>query len=106
VLIERAYQAICLVVLLVAGQQGAVLHELGHLTGAQQPTRTVESPQPSDPVCALCSEFAQVSSPTFAYSFDLPPIAPTASVALSAPQITSVDAPVPTARSRGPPSLS
>jgi hypothetical protein len=103
---SRIHQALCLVLLLIAGQQGALNHELGHLTGAQNAGRSAESPKPADPLCALCAEYAQASSPTFAYSFDLPPIARAAHQAIAAARIKSADASVPTARSRGPPYLS
>ena len=95
----------CLVFLLIAGQQGALVHELGHLTGARVQSLDAQAEQAAEGACALCPSFAQAASPTFSYSFDVPSLAPVRTEKSSALLIESASAPVPTPRSRGPPSL-
>jgi hypothetical protein len=100
------YQAVCLVLLLIAGQQGALVHELGHLSGIHGPDLSAGSQHPAEPVCALCPSFAQAASPAFGYSLPLLP-APAAAIDRIVARIVGIiDVSVPTPRSRGPPSLS
>jgi len=98
-------QSLCLVLLLIAGQQGALVHELGHLTGARTQSVDAQSEQAADSACALCPSFAQAASPTFSHSFDFPSLAPAQMENASAVLVESAGAPVPTPRSRGPPTL-
>jgi hypothetical protein len=100
------YQAFCLVLLLVAAQDGALVHEFSHLAGAQHAAHSADSSASNTSTCALCPSFAQAASPTFAHSFTIPQIAPAGLQLVAAPRIESADASLPTARSRGPPNLS
>lgn len=100
------YPAWCLLVLLIAGQQAALLHELGHLTGAERAEQQqTGSKHVTDTACALCPAFAQVATPAFGHSVTHPVLLLEKSEGLSAPRLTVLNAAVPTPRSRGPPAL-
>ena len=101
---SHVYRALTLV-LLLAAQQGAVMHELGHFSAAQSAAVNVGSGV-SDGACALCPAFAQAASPAFSHSLHIPLLVRTEVERSSEPQIGVIDTAVPTPRSRGPPSLS
>jgi hypothetical protein len=103
--LKHAYRALCLVALLIAGQQGAVVHELGHLTGAQCANVHV-GPSEIDGSCALCPLFAQVAAAAFSHSFQIPFLPRFGIERVSEPAVRIIDGTGPTPRSRGPPSLS
>jgi hypothetical protein len=105
-LVRHVYQALCLVVLMIAGQQGAVVHELGHLTGVQGVDLRAGAGEGSDATCALCPAFAQVATPAFSHSFYLPSLLRVEIARLAELRVATVEASVPTPRSRGPPSQS
>jgi hypothetical protein len=96
---------LCLGVLLIAGQQGAVVHELGHLAAAQGVPH-LSAGGTADGACALCPLFAQVATAAVSHSFQLPSLLRPGIERASDPAIEAVDGDVPTPRSRGPPSLS
>jgi hypothetical protein len=100
------YQALGLVLLLMTAQQGAVVHELSHLSGIGGVEFQVDSRGAVDTICALCPAFAQVVTPAFSHSFHIPLLV-RAELRLSPePRFFAVSADVPSPRSRGPPSLS
>jgi hypothetical protein len=103
---SHVYRALTLVLLLLAAQQGAVMHELGHFSAAQSAAVNVGSGGVSDGACALCPAFAQAASPAFSHSLHIPLFVRTEAERSSEPQIGVIDTAVPTPRSRGPPSLS
>jgi hypothetical protein len=103
---SQMYRAVCLVLLLIAGQQGALVHELGHLSSVHSPEPSVDSQHPAEPVCALCSSFAQAASPAFGYSLPFLPLPAATADRIVARIAGIIDVSVPTPRSRGPPSLS
>jgi hypothetical protein len=103
---KHVYQAFCLVLLLIAGQQGAVVHEVGHLTGAHAVNVHVDSGDTAETTCALCPVFAQVATPAFSHSFLIPLLVRAEAERSAELPIEVVDASIPTPRSRGPPSLS
>jgi hypothetical protein len=103
-LMRHIYQALCLVFLLLAGQHGAVVHELGHLSGSHGVS--VAPDDSTDTTCALCPSFAQVASPAFSHSFVVPLPFRVEIERLLEPRAERADASVPAPRSRGPPSLS
>jgi hypothetical protein len=92
-----------LMLLLVSGQQGAVVHELGHFAGAQTPELSQAPGDSLDPACALCPSFAQAASPAFSHSFVLPRIARACIERRDETLIVAVTGAVPAPRSRGPP---
>jgi hypothetical protein len=61
-----------LILFLISGQQGAVVHELGHFAAAHTPDWSKAPDDSLDPACALCPSFAQAASPALSHSFVLP----------------------------------
>jgi hypothetical protein len=104
--LKHVYRALALVALLIAGQQGAVVHELGHLTGAQSAHLQASASETTDSHCALCPLFAQAATAAFSHSFQIPLLLRAGIDRVAEPPVEAVDAAVPTPRSRGPPSLS
>ncbi len=103
---RHVYRALTLVLLLIAAQQGAVVHELSHVSGAIKCELRVQSDGVADATCALCPAFAQVVTPAFSHSFHIPLLVRFALEVISEPRYAAIDAAVPRPRSRGPPSLS
>ena len=103
---RHVYKALSLFLLLLTAQQGAVVHELSHLSGADQSRVRVDAGGTVDTSCALCPAFAQAASPTFSHSFQIPLLVRMELQLTPEPRFADVDAPVPPPRSRGPPSLS
>ena len=104
--LKHLYRALCLVVLLIAGQQGAVVHELGHLAAAQSVDLHSSASESTDGNCALCPLFAQVATAAFSQSFQIPLLLRAGIDRVSEPPVEAIGGAVPTPRSRGPPSLS
>jgi hypothetical protein len=71
-LLKHVYQSLCLVLLLIAGQQGALVHELGHLSGAHALDLRASPTHAAETACGLCPSFAQVATPAFSPSFTQP----------------------------------
>jgi hypothetical protein len=89
--------------LLVFAQQGAVLHELGHLQhGDRGQGAALRAQLSADGTCATCEAFAQVANPASGAASTL---SASAAVYLPtpAPNYTIVAADTPTPRNRGPP---
>jgi hypothetical protein len=103
---KHVYKALCLWLLLITAQQGAVVHELSHISGLSSAVAHVESGGAADTACALCPAFAQASSPAFSHSFQTPLLGRATPEVEVAPQYSAISATVPRPRSRGPPSLS
>lgn len=102
---RQLFKLLGLLLLLMAAQQGAVVHELSHASGANSlELRTQDGA--ADSSCALCPAFAQVVSPALGHSFHIPILARLALERISEPRYLTIDAAVPRPRSRGPPSLS
>jgi hypothetical protein len=91
-----------LLLLLLAAQQGAVVHELSHLSGLSGSEFSVDSGD-ANATCALCPAFAQATTPAFSHSFDVPLLVRAALAPEPKPPIAVIDTAVPTPRSRGPP---
>lgn len=103
---RNLYKALGLLLLLMTAQQGAVVHELSHVTGAAQAQLQIHAGGAADSTCALCPVFAQVVTPAFSHSFHIPLLVHAGSQLTPEPRFVGVDASVPRPRSRGPPSLS
>jgi hypothetical protein len=105
---RQVLKSLGLLLLLLIAQQGAVVHELGHLAEVS-PTlagsaEAKPAPGLADATCALCPAFAQVVTPAFSHSFHIPMLLRTALERSAEPFHVTIDAAVPTPRSRGPPS--
>ena len=103
---RHLFKALGLLLLLVTAQQGAVVHELSHVSGARSDVLRAQAGGVEDTTCALCPAFAQVVAPAFSHSFHIPPLGRSAPELSSEPRHSAIDAAVPRPRSRGPPSLS
>ena len=89
--------------LLVFAQQGAVLHELGHLSlGDRTQGSALRAQLPADGSCATCEAFAQVANPASGASSTLVASA-AVYLPVPAPLYAIIAAATPTPRSRGPP---
>jgi len=71
-LVKHLSTVLGLMLFLISGQQGAVVHELGHFAGAHTADLSKAPGDSIDPACSLCPSFAQAASPTFSHSFVLP----------------------------------
>jgi hypothetical protein len=103
---RQVFKAAGLLLLLMAAQQGAIVHELSHVSGANRIDLQVQSDGAADKSCALCPAFAQVVTPAFSHSFHIPLLVRFALERVLEPQHAAIDAAIPRPRSRGPPSLS
>jgi hypothetical protein len=103
---REVFKVIGLLLLLMVAQQGAVVHELSHVLGANHVDLRVQSDEAADKTCALCPAFAQVVTPAFSHSFHIPLLVRFALDPVSEPRYAAIDAAVPRPRSRGPPSQS
>jgi len=103
--VRHVYKSLCLMLLLIAAQQGAVVHELSHFSGVQS-IELRDSGGTADSLCALCPVFAQVVTPAFSHTFHVPLLVRASAERISAPHIEAADTAIPTPRSRGPPPLS
>jgi hypothetical protein len=104
--LRQLYRTLCLVALVMAGQHGAFVHEIGHLAAAQTPDlHPVGAEESSEANCALCPLFSQVATAAFSHSLQIPPLLRADVERVSEPEAGSVKASIPTPRSRGPPSL-
>jgi len=103
---RQVLKTLGLLLLLLVAQQGAVVHELSHLSGANHVELQVQTDEAADKTCALCPAFAQVVTPAFSHSFHLPLLVRLALEPVTEPRYAAIDAAVPRPRSRGPPSLS
>jgi len=104
--VRPVYRALCLVLLLIGAQQGAVVHELSHFSAVHGADVQNDSGGVAEGNCALCPAFAQVVTPAFSHSLDIPLLLRAAAERSSEPPIEAAGTAVPTPRSRGPPSLS
>jgi hypothetical protein len=99
---RKVYLALVLPLFMLLSQQGAVLHEIGHLS--ETPSPLEQKRQPADKLCETCLAFAHLSA---AAKPEVPQIAlPAFQHALpSADPVPYVAADAPSQRSRGPPTF-
>ncbi len=92
--------------LLIAAQQGAVVHEVGHLSGGAHGAHFGVDSGATDGGCALCPAFAQVVSPAFSHSIPFPPLVRAELERSPEPRLEAIGSNLLTPRNRGPPSRS
>ena len=97
---RKLYLSLVLPLLMLLSQQGAVWHEIGHLSNAPSPFE--QKRQPGDKLCETCLAFAHL---TAAAKPEVPSLSlPAFRHALpSADPVPFVAADAPSQRSRGPP---
>ena len=110
---RQVLKSLGLLLLLLTAQQGAVVHEIGHLSEISSSDVSSNDLSSSEArstaglagaACALCPAFAQVITPAFSHSFHIPVLLRAALERGTDPRYIAVEAAVPTPRSRGPPS--
>lgn len=99
----RFFKSLAVLLLLVAAQQGSVVHDLSHLASVSTHGHNVDADLTDGAPCALCPVFAQASAPIFSHSFQPPDLHGPATERTSAPLRELIDSPAPRPRSRGPP---
>lgn len=100
---HKVFKALCFWLLLIATQQGAVVHEVGHFAGSGGVSTRVDAAETPDAACGLCSIFAQVVTPAFSHAFHVPPLVRAVPERFCEPRFAAILGAVPTPRSRGPP---
>jgi len=103
---RQIFKLLSLLLLLMIAQQGAVVHELTHLSGIGRGELQVQAGGIADTICAQCPAFAQVVTPAFSHAFHVPLLGRAAPELSSEPKFSPIDTAVPRPRSRGPPSSS
>ena len=93
-----------LLLVLLAAQHGAVVHELSHLPGSSRAEVRVQGGEAAE-ACALCPAYAQVATPAFSQAFHVPLLIRAGLQSSPEPADAAVDAAIPSPRSRGPPAL-
>jgi hypothetical protein len=103
-LLSIRLRLILLALLLVLDQQGALLHELGHLRhGAAAPAITLHADEHADGLaCPTCEAFAQIANPASGAVHTVP-VCPAALLPTPDPCYSIAGALAPRPRSRGPP---
>jgi hypothetical protein len=105
--VRRTSLPLLLSVLLVLVQQGAVLHELGHLSGGGQHAGVALRAQAQGSgaaQCLSCEAFAQVANPASGAAVSTA-ADPATFIPIAGPDHAVASADSPTPRSRGPPSV-
>jgi hypothetical protein len=103
---RQLFKTLGLLLLLMTAQQGAVVHELSHLSDADHVGLRAQADAGADKTCALCPVFAQVVTPAFSHSFHIPHLVRFALDPVPELRYAAIDAAVPRPRSRGPPASS
>jgi hypothetical protein len=99
--LRRLWYALLLPLLLVGAQHGALLHELGHHTGAQA-QHAGDEPDGDTP-CALCLAYAQVASAASAAPGPLPLLTALAFALAAEAGFRARPGTAPVPHNRGPP---
>lgn len=101
---RHAFKHLSLLLLLILAQQGAVVHEVAHVNGVANMDLKAASGA-ADSACALCPAFAQVNTPAFSHSFDIPLLIRVTLELSAEPLYAVIGTAVPRPRSRGPPAF-
>ena len=97
---------VSLLLLLIAAQHGAVVHELSHFSGSRSIAVQAGPAGLAEAACALCPAFAQAASPAFSHSFQIPLLDPSVVAITRSPRYSAPGLSGPQPRSRGPPAFS
>ncbi len=100
---RKLHISLGIALLLLLAQQGAVLHEISHICQVSRADARVHASTLADKTCELCLAFSQVANPA-SQSVDQYLSTPATCSAELARVTAEMAAPVPTPRSRGPPS--
>ena len=97
---RQLFRNLGLLLLLLVAQHGALVHELGHVTGG---AGKVVPSGVLDSTCAQCPAFAQVATPAFSHAFHIFLLVRSAIEPSAVPLFAVIDTAPPQPRSRGPP---
>lgn len=100
---RKVLLSLSLWLLLLFGQHGAILHELGHVCRAAGTDISVQSMPARDGTCELCLGYSQLSTPA-SHSVPIVLLERIAAAIGTAQSVASTPVDLPTPRSRGPPS--
>jgi hypothetical protein len=103
---RHLYHILCLLLLMMLAQHGAAVHELSHVHGVDAIDVRADASNAADNTCALCPVYAQAVTPAFSHVFHAPVLVHANPDRSAEPRYSAVTTPVPTPRSRGPPSIS
>ena len=96
---------IALLCLLLLAQQGAIVHELGHLAAWMRAATAIGQTHRAEKACALCPVYAQAVTPACSHPYPTPPLAHATPDRTSEPDRPAAGAAAPRPRSRDPPSF-
>ena len=99
---SHALKCLGLLLVLLLAQQGAVVHELSHVSAALSAGSKLDAGNSVD-ACAQCPAFAQASTPAFSHAFQLPLKVLITAQLTTELTIAAIEAALPDPRSRGPP---
>jgi hypothetical protein len=99
-------QSLGLLFVVLAAQQGAVVHELSHAPRIVRADLQMQSAESADSACTLCPAYAQAATPAFSHSFAVPLGVRSTSQRILDHADAAIDAAIPSPRSRGPPASS
>ena len=103
---KHVFKNLGLLFVLMVAQQGAVVHELSHVSRLGSVELQLKSGGAAEALCVACPAFAQVVTPAFSHAFHVPARIRVCAERQAELLFSVADAPVPLSRSRGPPSLS
>jgi hypothetical protein len=100
----RIRSVFLLSIVLLCAQQGAMLHELGHIYRNSAPAITAGGNVTDGKVCETCLAFAQIANPATG-TLHVAPIVRSIHERSAEPEYSITAASAPAPRSRGPPIL-
>ncbi len=102
---RQFHRTIALLLLLVTAQQGALVHELSHLSRPGSAGARTETSVAAERACALCASYAQIGNAA-SPAVHVPAIVRARPELNAEPYLALIAAEVPRPRSRGPPTFS
>ncbi len=102
---KATLRSIALLSSLLFAQQGAIVHELGHVTAWMRAVTEVGPGHRAEKPCALCPVYAQAVTPACSHPYPRPRLTHATPDRTSAPLLASVGTAAPRPRSRGPPTF-
>ncbi|MDE2295583.1 MAG: hypothetical protein KGL36_09025 [Gammaproteobacteria bacterium] len=102
---KATFRSLALLSLLLFAQQGAIVHELGHVTAWLRAATQVGPAHRAGKPCALCPVYAQAVTPACGHAYPNPPLAHATPERAAEPEPATAGAAAPRPRSRDPPAF-